>query len=270
MKTTIWALIVLSTFLIGCSVQHQTAYSHRKKGFHTPPDWRKPITKNSSSGESKSFEPVFDKSGKQFEPVFDKAGKRNVQAPSQNEQMIGYASWYGPGFHGKSTANGERYNQKMMTAAHKILPMNTWVQVTNLENNRTAVVRINDRGPYKKNRIVDLTERAAQKLEFKEKGTARVSLKVLQYPKDYDPSKGLKPYKQVVVQIAVFKAQKRADNFKNQLSRKYHKIQFMIDKYKGAAYHVVAGPYNERSRATSIARALKSDGIDNFVRSYRK
>lgn len=211
-----------------------------------------------------------------FQPKFTNATdsrqqrKDGAAANTSREQMIGYASWYGPGFHGKKTANGEKYNQNQMTAAHKILPMNTWVQVHNLENNRVVVVRINDRGPYKKNRIIDLTKKGAETLGFKDKGTARVSLKVLQYPRNYDPSKGLDPYKQVVVQIAVFRGKERAYNFRQQLSQRYQAIPFLIDDHKRKTYHVIAGPYEERKQALKIAKALKADGIDNFVRSYRK
>lgn len=211
-----------------------------------------------------------------FKPKFASASKTAPQSPTRargavsREQMEGYASWYGPGFHGKATANGEKYNQNQMTAAHKILPMNTWVQVHNLENNRVAVVRINDRGPYKKNRIIDLTKRAADALGFKDKGTAHVSLKVLQYPKNFDPSKGLDPYKQVVVQIAVFRGKQRAHNFRKQLAQKYQNIPFQIDDHKKKVFHVIAGPYEQRKQALVIAKSLKADGIDNFVRSYRK
>ncbi len=91
----------------------------------------------------------------------------------------GYASWYGPNFHGRSTANGERYNMYAMTAAHKILPMNTYVRVENLANNRSVVVRINDRGPFVRNRVIDLSYAAAKKLGIIGPGTARVRLVAL-------------------------------------------------------------------------------------------
>ena len=236
------------------------------------PDFTRPVAKASAGTRPKTtknqdgFRPDFASSAKTL-PV--PASTVNVSGDTR-EQMDGYASWYGPGFHGKKTANGERYNQNQMTAAHRILPMNTWVQVHNLENNRIAVVRINDRGPYKKNRIIDLTRKAADSLKFKEKGTARVSLKILQYPKNFDPSKGLDPYKQVVVQIAVFRGEQRAHNFKNQLSQRYDHIPFSIDDHKKKAFHVIAGPYEKRTQAIEIAKALKAEGIDNFVRSYRK
>lgn len=92
---------------------------------------------------------------------------------------VGIASWYGPGFHGKLTANGETYNQKAMTAAHKTLPLPTLVKVENLENGKSVVVRVNDRGPYSKGRIIDLTEVAARRLGMIDKGTAKVRVSVL-------------------------------------------------------------------------------------------
>ena len=91
----------------------------------------------------------------------------------------GIASWYGPGFNGKKTANGEIYDQFELTAAHKTLQMPSLVRVTNLENGRSVVVRINDRGPYHPGRVVDMSQRGAELLGFKNKGTARVRLDVL-------------------------------------------------------------------------------------------
>jgi rare lipoprotein A len=93
-----------------------------------------------------------------------------------NHVETGVASWYGPGFHGKSTANGERYDQSDHTAAHRTLQMPAIVRVTNLDNGRSTVVRINDRGPYARNRIIDLSRSAAQELDVVGKGTARVRL----------------------------------------------------------------------------------------------
>jgi rare lipoprotein A len=91
----------------------------------------------------------------------------------------GNASWYGPAFHGKLTSNGERYNMYDMTAAHKTLPMNTIVKVTNLRNGLSAVVRINDRGPFIDTRIIDLSKSAAKKIEMIGSGTSSVRLEIL-------------------------------------------------------------------------------------------
>lgn len=91
----------------------------------------------------------------------------------------GIASWYGPGFHGKTTANGEVYDENDMTAAHKTLQMPALVRVTNLDNGRSVVVRLNDRGPYYPGRIIDMSRRGAQLLGFEGKGTAKVRVQVM-------------------------------------------------------------------------------------------
>ena len=91
----------------------------------------------------------------------------------------GIASWYGPGFHGKKTANGETYDQTDLTAAHRTLPLPSLVKVTNLQNGRTIVVRINDRGPFSNGRVIDLSMRAAQLLGFARAGTAKVRVEIL-------------------------------------------------------------------------------------------
>jgi rare lipoprotein A len=91
----------------------------------------------------------------------------------------GVASWYGPGFHGRKTSSGERYDMHAMTAAHKTLPLPTYARVTNLENGRSAVVRINDRGPFHGPRVIDLSHAAAAKLGVLAKGTAKVEVQAL-------------------------------------------------------------------------------------------
>jgi peptidoglycan lytic transglycosylase len=92
----------------------------------------------------------------------------------------GIASWYGPTFHGNRTANGEVFDQYQLTAAHRTLPMPSMVRVTNLENGRSIVVRVNDRGPFKNGRIIDLSTRAAQLLGFQRTGTAKVMVEILE------------------------------------------------------------------------------------------
>jgi rare lipoprotein A len=94
-------------------------------------------------------------------------------------QMTGVASWYGPGFHGRRSANGEVYNQNSMTAAHRSLPFGTNVQVTNLNNGRSVIVRITDRGPFVRGRVIDLSAAAARVLGVMQSGVAPVQLNVL-------------------------------------------------------------------------------------------
>ncbi|MFB9374630.1 septal ring lytic transglycosylase RlpA family protein [Algimonas porphyrae] len=101
--------------------------------------------------------------------------------------QTGTASWYGPKFHGKPTANGETFDKRAMTAAHKTLPLNSMVVVTNLENGRTVTLRLNDRGPFIGNRIIDLSEAAAEALGYKANGLAEVRV---QYAGPADPMAG--------------------------------------------------------------------------------
>ncbi|PRY14882.1 rare lipoprotein A [Pontibacter ummariensis] len=101
---------------------------------------------------------------------------------SKAKTQKGAASWYGSRYHGKKTSSGELYNKYEMTAAHKTLPFGTKVKVTNLANNESVVVRINDRGPFVGDRIIDVSEAAAKELEFHSKGIGRVKIEVLDSP----------------------------------------------------------------------------------------
>ena len=109
--------------------------------------------------------------------------KKNKQSSYNKHKKIykGVSSWYGPNFHGKLTANGEVYDQYGITAAHKELPLNTIVRVTNLDNNKSIILRINDRGPYAKNRVLDCSYGAAKKLDFLNKGTASVKIEIIEF-----------------------------------------------------------------------------------------
>ncbi len=98
-------------------------------------------------------------------------------------EMEGLASWYGADFNGRLTASGEVYDMYEMTAAHKTLPLQTWVKVHNLENDKTAQVRINDRGPFVEGRVIDLSRKAARVLGLRDQGTARVRLEIIKLPK---------------------------------------------------------------------------------------
>ncbi len=90
----------------------------------------------------------------------------------------GEASWYGPGFNGKKTANGETFNMNKLTAAHRTLKFGTIVRVTNLRNNKQVEVRINDRGPYSKKRIIDLSKKAAEQIGLIKSGVAKVTIEI--------------------------------------------------------------------------------------------
>ncbi|MBI3800224.1 MAG: septal ring lytic transglycosylase RlpA family protein [Deltaproteobacteria bacterium] len=114
------------------------------------------------------------------------AGLSSPSLGQPQSGQLGVASWYGPGFHGNPTANGEIYNQNALTAAHPTLPLGTQVQVTNLANGKSVQVRINDRGPYIHGRAIDLSRGAAQKLGMVKPGISRVRIKTLSSPRSAD------------------------------------------------------------------------------------
>ncbi|WP_316976508.1 septal ring lytic transglycosylase RlpA family protein [Shumkonia mesophila] len=107
------------------------------------------------------------------------AGTWYYPAVDYNYEETGIASWYGSDFHGKSTANGEKYDMNALSAAHRTLPLPSFVRVTNLENGRSVILRVNDRGPFARGRIIDVSRRSAQLLGFDGKGTARVNVSIL-------------------------------------------------------------------------------------------
>ncbi len=108
--------------------------------------------------------------------------KKNNKSYKSSDELRGMSSWYGPNFHGKLTANGEIFDQYGLTAAHRTLPLNTVVRVTNLDNDKSLIIRINDRGPYVDEhlRILDCSYGAAKKLGFLETGTANISIKIIE------------------------------------------------------------------------------------------
>lgn len=141
----------------------------------------------------KSYEPTGGQ-GRDFDPKkidrtlysHQKVGKRyTIMGKSYTPKhdpdynRTGEASWYGPGFHGKLTANGETFNKNDMTAAHTTLPLNSMVRVTNLNNGRSVIVRLNDRGPFLGNRIIDMSEAGAKALGFKNDGVTNVRVRYL-------------------------------------------------------------------------------------------
>ena len=168
----------------------------------------------------------------------------------------GVASWYGPGFHGKKTSNGERYNQNAMTAAHKLLPFGTRLRVVNLENGRVTEVRINDRGPFVDSRIIDLSRAAAKDLGMLNKGTARVRLIALE---DGRESSVLTPDGDMLglfyVQIGSFRERPRAVNLAEFMRTQGYGCR--IARHDGNDLNFVQlGPYHSRSLAERTARSL--------------
>lgn len=115
-------------------------------------------------------------------PIPDREKALGAQPERVLKEIIGVASWYGPGFHGRRTANGERFNQNDLTAAHKTLPFNTRVRVTSLATGKSVIVKINDRGPYIRGRTIDLSAAAARTIDMQGRGVGKVKLEILDTP----------------------------------------------------------------------------------------
>jgi len=164
---------------------------------------------------------------------------------SIDDSFNGVASWYGPNFHNKKTSNGEIYNMHALTAASKTLPMNTMVEVLNKENGKKVIVRINDRGPFVKSRIIDLSNKAARTIDMTKKGTARVRLKVVGFNGQVAKTKWQKQqqmsFGECYVQVGAFSHKKGAYT----LAKKFNLIltnqKAMIKKkrVKGKLFYVV-------------------------------
>ncbi len=137
----------------------------------------------SSKSNKKSIKGNIEKTTKSNSSSASNNNRRyssNSNSKIRNDVIVGISSWYGPNFHGKLTANGEVFDQYGVTAAHKTLPLGTVVRVTNLDNEKSIILRINDRGPYVGDRVLDCSYGAAKKLGFMKKGTANVEIKIIE------------------------------------------------------------------------------------------
>lgn len=206
---------------------------------------------------------------------------------------VGMSSWYGDGdgFHAKTTANGEKYNMNALTAAHRTLPLPSIVKVTNLENGRSVILRVNDRGPYAKNRIIDVSRKASEILGYKNQGTAKVKVEVL--PEESKKLKEamlrksggdswMKANKKTTttvakttiktttvaagpkyIQAGSFSSYDSAQNLKTQLSKfdKAYVVPTMVDGTK--FYRVRLGPYKYEAEAEVMLNKVRDYGIYN-------
>ena len=176
----------------------------------------------------------------------------------------GRASWYGPDFHGKKTASGETYNKYAFTAAHKTLPFGTRVNVKNLDNGLSTTVVINDRGPFKSGRIIDLSYSAAQKIGMVGTGTARVKISTIGSVANSSKSTATTSSAtgKYYVQVGTYSVADNATNATNKLSGMgYQKIV----KKSGDKYVVLAGPFASRSNATTARDKLRKTYSGAFI-----
>ncbi len=175
----------------------------------------------------------------------------------------GVASWYGADFHGKPTALGEPYNMYAMTAAHKTLPLPTRVRVTNIENGRSAELRVNDRGPFVGDRVIDLSYSAARELGVYRAGTARVRIEALEAGGSRQPVSAGGAY--VYLQAGAFA-------FRENAVKLYYRIQeagvsgVYIRRKPNGIYAVWVGPLENQRQTATLKRRLANLGISRTLR----
>ena len=168
--------------------------------------------------------------------------------------QVGVASWYGPDFHGRPTANREVFNMYDMTAAHPTLPLGTWVVVTHLASGRSAVVRVNDRGPFVGGRIIDLSYAAARLLGLIGPGTARVRVEVLTIPP------GLEKGVRFSVQVGAFASRANAEALRQELADAFPSVYIEPFATPTQTYYRVRVRAAERADAERIAARLAAAG----------
>ncbi len=199
-------------------------------------------------------------------PFYEVMGKRYfVMKEAAGYVERGIASWYGPGFHEASTSNGERYDMYAMTAAHKTLPLPCYVQVTNLRNGRSVVVRVNDRGPFKDGRIIDLSYTAASKLDILRDGTAFVEVRALTPEKSPAPvtRQASSQASSLYIQAGAFGSETNASDLLERLRTSGVENGFVRrDDVDGRAlYRVRIGPVENVREFDRLLERLKSLGI---------
>lgn len=205
------------------------------------------------SGSRSAINP--ERSSRGNPPYYEVFGKRYyVLESSDGFREQGIASWYGHDFHGKATSSGEVYDMRQLTAAHKTLPIPTWVEVTNLSNGRQVIVKVNDRGPFVDDRIIDLSERAAEELDMIETGTVRVRIRALGTPVD--------SVRQTLPVLAdTPPEQPRNRGFSLISSAEAATVSPSDTVYRPV--YVQVGAFSDRDNATKLVRQLKDEGFDN-------
>ncbi|MGD9056937.1 MAG: septal ring lytic transglycosylase RlpA family protein [Desulfobacterales bacterium] len=191
---------------------------------------------------------------------------------SDGFRQHGLASWYGRDFHGKKTSNGEIYNMYAMTAAHKTLPLGTYVRVHNLENKRSTVVRINDRGPFVRGRIIDLSYSAAKEVGIVGPGTARVEVVALG-KRTTSSSNTASTYTQgdyytgnFTFQVGAFLSRENAERQRRQLAQRYKNAHITVyDRGDQIFYRVRVGRFTSLEEAVEQEKILIQDGFTDPI-----
>lgn len=244
-KSTFFTIFTLCFLFTGCASKGYTHHSSSHQQIKNSPNMHKATMR------------PYVVNGKRYYPTQVSVG----------DQFSGMASWYGKDFHGKHTSNGEIYNMYAISAAHKILPMNTMVKVTNLLNGKTLVVRINDRGPFVESRIIDLSYAAAKKLDIAQRGTAPVRLEIMGFHgvvKSKSQQKESVNVGDFLVQIGAFRNIEGSKSYARKLQNKYRRIYKVFIKrsiYQGSyIYRVYLKGFKSEDEARDFIYNEKYDG----------
>jgi len=202
-------------------------------------------------------------------PVYEVKGKTyRVKRSAAGFHQQGIASWYGPKFHKKRTSSGEPYDMYEMTAAHKTLPLPSYVRVINLENNKSIIVRVNDRGPFHDNRIIDLSYLAAEKLGIIKKGTGLVDIQAVDPNNPDAPLAAISMHRpQLFLQIGAFKRIINADALAMRIKQITTRPVYIEQGFSNqhAIYRVQIGPIQTVAITDSITQKLKAAGFGKAI-----
>jgi rare lipoprotein A len=174
----------------------------------------------------------------------------------------GVASWYGLPYHGRRAASGEIYDMQQLTAAHRSLPFETWVEVTNLSNGRSVGVRINDRGPFVGGRVIDLSQAAARQIGMLGAGTARVQLRVIAPPagaRRGPPPKAPRPAAWYAVQAGAFADRNRAESLRAAMVEAFAEARVMQGGGTPGLWHVLVGREMTIEQANELAVRVRQE-----------
>jgi rare lipoprotein A len=247
MKTSSFYFIIITLILSSCSSYNSNTFS----------------SKNPFSGGVYKIGEPYTIQDKIFFPEEDFFYKER-----------GIASWYGEKFHGKKTANGEIFNMNLLTAAHRTLQLPSLVKVTNINNKKSIILRVNDRGPFAKDRIIDLSKKSAALLGFQKAGTTEVIVEYYGRANVYDLNGRLnnkrpftqskKNIKKFILSVGVFSNKSNIEKIKTKL-KGLGKINIQRLKKDESLYKVFLGPFRNKDFVYRVKKAVSQRGLENSI-----
>ena len=254
-NTVLFGLFCAAALLVGCSGTGRYHMANDKAPSHAP-----------DVSKIEDAQPRYEPLSRQGNRRYTVRGQTyDVMPSSKGFTQQGVASWYGAKFHGHLTSNGERYDMYSMTAAHKTLPLPSYVKVTNLDNHKQVIVRVNDRGPFHGGRIIDLSYAAAAKLDMIKTGVANVKVEAIHIANPQIPQfSGLEKPQHYYVQLLASADKVKLTQLAKQLESQYQ-LQSRVHQ-QGDLYRLQLGPMGQLSLANKLIERLKREGYpDSFL-----